>query len=411
MAKSDRFIVLSFEDREDETPRGAREEAYRPRGFPTGPTDVTRGVGTARAAGSAAPKAKVKLEVKRLAAKDREEIESNPKRFAARPMPVRLIKPLDRGRAKVANAPKVGWGIQAVGAESTDENAGSDVVVAVLDTGIAKDYKTHPAFKGVNIIAKNFTSDVGHDIDGHGTHCAGTIFGRDVKGTRIGIARGVKKALIGKVIGEDGGSTEAIVEAIQWAYDNGAHVVSMSLGIDFPGLVEELKADGIPSPRATSDALAAFRDTVRLFDKLSEFLNARGSFAGHGVLVVAAAGNESARPQYTIDCSPPANADGILPVAAVDSKLKVAPFSNTGARVAAPGVDIVSAAPNGGLESMSGTSMATPHVAGVAALWAQQLIAANQFDSAGLMNRLVGNTKLIKGADFVAVGNGLVQAP
>ena len=77
-------------------------------------------------------------------------------------------------------------------------------------------------------------------------------------GTRIGVARGVSKALIGKVLGNDGsGSSEMIFEAINWASENKADVISMSLGFDFPGMVESLIDDGLPAELAASQALEA----------------------------------------------------------------------------------------------------------------------------------------------------------
>ena len=127
---------------------------------------------------------------------------------------------------------------------------GSDVVVAILDTGIAKN---HPAFAGVTIIEEDFTGEGNGDTHGHGTHCAGTVFGRDVDGTRIGVAPGVKKALIGKVLGDEGGGSDAIVRAINWALEEGANVISMSLGIDFPGFVDALVTrQGLPIDLATT---------------------------------------------------------------------------------------------------------------------------------------------------------------
>ena len=80
----------------------------------------------------------------------------------------------------------------------TSSCTGNGIVVAVLDTGIDA---SHPAFAGVEVIQKDFTGEGDGDQHGHGTHCAGTIFGRNVNGTRIGVAMGVKKALIGKVLG------------------------------------------------------------------------------------------------------------------------------------------------------------------------------------------------------------------
>jgi subtilisin family serine protease len=81
-----------------------------------------------------------------------------------------------------------------VGAD-TSPFSGDGIVVAVLDTGIDA---SHPAFEGVDIVQKDFTGEGVGDQHGHGTHCAGTIFGRTSEGTRIGVAPGVKKALIGK---------------------------------------------------------------------------------------------------------------------------------------------------------------------------------------------------------------------
>ncbi|UUZ52799.1 S8 family serine peptidase [Massilia sp. H-1] len=88
---------------------------------------------------------------------------------------------------------------------------------------------------------KDFTGDGNGDGHGHGTHCAGTIFGRAVNGIRIGVAPGVTRALIGKVLDSDGGgSSDNIVEAMLWAVEQGAHVISMSIGMDFGGYVKQL---------------------------------------------------------------------------------------------------------------------------------------------------------------------------
>src|SRR5262249_30176314 len=143
------------------------------------------------------------------------------------------------------------WGVTAVGADTSSLD-GSGIIVAVLDTGIDR---THPAFTGVTLTEQDFTGDGNGDTNRHGTHCPGPIFGRDIAGTRIGVARGVTKVLIGKVIGSQGGASDRIASAIQWALDNGAHVISMSLGIDFPGYQQQLQASGVPQKAATSMAL------------------------------------------------------------------------------------------------------------------------------------------------------------
>ncbi len=327
-------------------------------------------------------------------------------------IPMKLVSPFDVTAQPAATS---SWGIAAVGADTTPFT-GAGVVVSVLDTGIDA---AHPAFAGVQVVEKDFTGEGDGDQHGHGTHCAGTIFGRDVAGARIGLARGVTKALIGKVLGNQGGSSESIVTAIQWAVENGAHVISMSLGIDFPGLVAELQADGFPPELAASRALEGYRANVQLFERLAALVRAQGAFR-QATLTVAAAGNESQRnvdPRFVIAVSPPAVAEGIVSVAALGQSpqgLTVAPFSNTGANVAAPGVAIVSAKPGGGLQSMSGTSMATPHVAGLAALWAEKIMGVAPLTGLQLTARLVASgtmTGLAPGVDPVDVGVGLVKAP
>ena len=110
-------------------------------------------------------------------------------------MPTVLIRPLEVGAAAANDA----WGI-AAGKADVSSCTGDGTIVAVLDTGIDK---THSAFNGVNIIEEDFSGSGNGDRQGHGSHCAGTIFGRDVHGKRIGIARGVQQALIGKVLADN----------------------------------------------------------------------------------------------------------------------------------------------------------------------------------------------------------------
>lgn len=330
-------------------------------------------------------------------------------------VPMKLIAPVDTGASAAPAAPGMTWGIEATGAH-TSPFTGEGVIVAVLDTGIDA---SHPAFAGMQLLQRNFTSGSDEDAHGHGTHCAGTIFGRDVSGTRIGVARGVSKALIGKVLGEGGGGSDQVLQAIQWAMSEGAHVVSMSLGIDFPGFVKQLEDNGLPTELATSVALEGYRANVLLFERLASLINAQNAFM-QATLLVAAAGNESRRdvnPDFEIACSPPAVADGVISVAALEQLpqgLKIASFSNFGARVSGPGVGVVSAKRGGGLVAMSGTSMATPHVAGIAALWAQKLALQSQLSAKLLADRLVGQAvtdALVSGFDPGDVGAGLAKAP
>jgi subtilisin family serine protease len=143
-------------------------------------------------------------------------------------MPLKLVQPVG-AEPTSANTSGNTWGIDAVDAHTSPFD-GSGITVAVLDTGI---HASHDAFNGVDLIRRNFTTEVNEDIDVHGTHCAGTIFGRDIGSLRIGVARGVERAIIGKVLGEGGGGSDTLVQAITWAYEQGANIISMSLGIDF----------------------------------------------------------------------------------------------------------------------------------------------------------------------------------
>ena len=334
-------------------------------------------------------------------------------------IPMKLIKPFEDTRpVEEEIVDNIAWGIKAVGAD-TSPFTGEGITVAVLDTGIDA---SHPAFAGVDIVQRDFTGEGNGDQHGHGTHCAGTIFGRDVNNTRIGVARGVKKALIGKVLGQQGGgSSDMIVTAIQWAVENGAHVISMSLGIDFPGYVKMLEDAGLPPEMAASRALEGYRANVLLFERLASLIRAQGQGGfSQATVIVAAAGNESRRDEnadFEIAVSPPAVSEGIISVAALGQSpegLVVAPFSNTFANVSAPGVGILSAKAGGGLWSLSGTSMATPHTAGLAALWAQKIQSMSVLTSLVLTSRLIGSAVtdgLKTGQDPFDIGAGLVKAP
>jgi subtilisin family serine protease len=326
---------------------------------------------------------------------------------------MKLIAPTEKTRFAERLASGVAWGVKEVGAVNSRFD-GQGVTVAVLDTGIDAE---HRAFAGMDLVRKNFTTAGGCDLDGHGTHVAGTIFGRDLSDGRIGVARGVTRALIGKVVSK-GASSTTLSKAIQWAANEGAHVISISLGIDFPGYVQSLVDDeGFDIKLATSIALEDYRANINLFTELSRFIQMQGAF-GQGAVIVAASGNESRRPSYEIAVGPPAAGTGIVAVGALgktEAGLAVADFSNNQVDLSAPGVGVASAALGGGLCFMSGTSMATPHVAGVAALWAQQLSeSSNGINGEWLKHKVIasGSTDaLVSCAEADDVGTGIVQAP
>lgn len=339
-----------------------------------------------------------------------------PGRMMERAFPICLIKPMGDPVSKSAEPGTASWGIEATGTDKSSLD-GSGVTVAVLDTGINRE---HDAFQhlGDRLVVRDFTDDKGEGLDkhGHGSHCAGTIFGGEVGGTRIGIAREVDRALVGKVLPDDGGGDSAMLfEALQWASKEKANVVSMSLGFDFPGMVAQLIEDGTPEDVATSNALVLFTRNLRGFDRLTSFFRASGD-----MLMVAAAGNESRRDKgktYLISASLPSAAEHVVAIGAYGRKGKtfeVAPFSNTDVAICAPGVDILSADASDvhGLTEMSGTSMACPHIAGLAALWWQSLGNIADPDSVrGAMLQAASATKLPKDFDIAQYGRGRALAP
>ena len=234
------------------------------------------------------------------------------------------------------------------------------------------------------------------------------------------MARGVSKALIGKVLKNDGhGDSEMIFRGIQWALDKRADVVSMSLGFDFPGNVQALISQGWPADLATSNVLVSYRANLRMFDALMGMVRARAAF-DQGTVLVAASGNESKRglgKDYRIAVSVPGAAEGMISVGAVKSDYAIAEFSNSMPTLCAPGVQITSAKIGGGLTQMSGTSMACPHVAGVAALWWEAMRKASpdgRSTAKQVAARLLATaqTKVFRpDVDVADRGAGLVLAP
>ena len=330
-----------------------------------------------------------------------------------------LVAPTATGPATAANFGLVGTlqmpaGLPAVGAH-TSPFTGQGVTVAVLDTGIDA---SHQAFAGKTMVTRNFigdgrdSSDVA-DANGHGTHCAGTICGGDVDGVRVGVAPGVTKLCVGKVLGVSGGTLEGLLDAMYWAVvEEQASVVSMSLSYDLPGNSTRLIKRGVDPSLATQVALRHYSDISDGITKLRAYLGTRVP----GLTIVAATGNDSVRPDFVIDASLPAAK--LFSVGAVEltqnGKWRVAGFSNGRATVVAPGVDVVSAAVGGGWATMNGTSMATPHVAGVAALWLQKLRRDGHIgvsESVASALRSYASHELLVDSDRDAVGYGMVQAP
>jgi subtilisin family serine protease len=341
------------------------------------------------------------------------EARASPYMRMARAMRTGLVRPLGSSPAPGGDS----WAIAAVGADKSPFD-GAGCKVAVLDTGIEA---THPAFAGVNLHEQDFSRTGNGDRHGHGTHCAGIILGRDVGGQRIGVARGVDHALIGKVLADDGsGDSVSIFEGLSWAFREGAQVISLSVGIDFPGQVDERVKAGWPVDLATSEALVDFAENLKLFHLLRQEVST--SMLGVEPLIVAAAGNESRRQDgadLIVAPSLPALALH-LSVGAVGpdgANFRIADFSNAPPDVVAPGVDVVSAALGGGLIADSGTSMACPCVAGLAALWVGELSRRRMsVNATTLRSQLISSSVRDNLVDFGAgairdYGDGMAVAP
>jgi subtilisin family serine protease len=265
---------------------------------------------------------------------------------------------------------------------------GKNIPIAILDTGFLI---AHPDFQTRTIQTKSFISgeDV-NDLNGHGTHCTGIAAGglRGSNNSRYGVSSEAK-IFIGKVLSNAGsGSDSGILAGMDWAMANGCKVISMSLGA----------------------ATRPGQSYSRIYEDIAK------KALGSGTLIIAAAGNESRRSSNIIQpVGHPANCPSIMAVAAIDKFLKVADFS-CGAingdggeiNIAGPGVSLMSAykAPQNYI-SISGTSMATPFVAGVAAqLWEKNPSATPK----QIWDLLVSSARPI-GLPQTDVGAGLVQSP
>ncbi len=295
------------------------------------------------------------------------------------------------------------WGLQATKVISS-QFSGSGIKVTVLDTGLDLN---HPDFAGRSITHKSFiTGEEVQDLQGHGTHCIGTSCGPlnppdPSSPMRYGIAHKAE-IFAGKVLSNQGsGADGGILAGIDWAISNSCQIISMSLGAG-----------------------------TRPGDTYSPIYEEVGKRAlSQGTLIIAAAGNESNRPSFVNPVGRPANCPSIMAVAALTSELGVSFYSCGSINPDGGGIDIAAPGGNAGREpvpqvystwttdsravggasrykAISGTSMATPHVAGIAALYAE----ATGKRGYELWALLMQNAQRLP-LPSVDVGIGLVQAP
>jgi subtilisin len=285
-----------------------------------------------------------------------------------------LLAPLATTTATDAN-----WCLDMLGVDThTREFTGRGITLAVLDTGFDLHHPDQPRI----LDSRSFVpGEPVQDVHGHGTHCIGVAAGPLSTQGRVpyGVAPGAD-VLVAKVLDRHGrGWDHQILDAIDWAIDLGASIVSMSLGAE--RVVDE------PYPEAYEAIAKAVGDRV---------------------LLVAAAGNESNEPHYLRAVGNPAACPSILAVGAIDRDSRVAPFScrqldTVGALdLVGPGVAVYSAWPGGGHRLLSGTSMATPQVAGLAALFAER--GGTALRGKALWNQLVASARALGAARDYAAG-------
>ena len=272
------------------------------------------------------------------------------------------------------------WGVDRIDADLAlaAGHVGAGVKVCVIDTGIDKD---HPDLVGNVKGGINFVWQKGKirpgawdDDNGHGTHVAGVIAAVDNEIGVIGVAPKASLYAAKALDRKGSGYVSDVIAAIQWAVSNDIQVVNMSLST----------AVHIEALQTACDAACA-----------------------QGVTVVASAGNSGDGSVETDEVQYPAAYASVVAVAATASGDSVPSWSSSGPQVelAAPGVSVRSTYKKGGYETLSGTSMAAPHVSGTAAL----VRGAGAISPADLRARLAATAEDI-GADVRLAGNGLVDA-
>jgi subtilisin len=277
------------------------------------------------------------------------------------------------------------WGLEAVGACSC-QYTGKGIKLGILDSGFDR---WHPDYAGRHIRYWSAFGCDARDVCGHGTHCAGIAAGPRAVANRMryGVAPDADLHIY-KVLNDSGTGTDGqVLAGINQAMVDGCDVMSLSLGRQ--------------AGRATTSNI--------MFDEAGQMA------LDEGRIIIAAAGNSSSRDiGYIAPVDFPANSPTVMAVAAVDSRSNLTNFSagtpvgGCGVDIAGPGAGIFSSMPMPRhYQRLRGTSMAAPHVAGVACLWAES---DPSLRAKALWNRLVSSAKPLP-INKLDVGAGLVQAP
>jgi subtilisin family serine protease len=322
------------------------------------------------------------LAVGRINAAGLASLEADPKVKKVDKAPeLSLIRPVENQPTKLGLGPT--WGIKRLGADQlwAAGFTGKNVLVGHLDTGVDG---THPALSGA--IGKFAEFDMAgdqvpnakpRDSDEHGTHTAGTIVGRPVSKGRFGMAPDAQ--LASAMVIEGGQVIDRILAGMDWVVGEGVRIMSMSLGL-----------------RGYTPAFQVVIDALRAAN----------------VLPVIAVGNEG-----PLTSRSPGNYANVLSIGAMNSDDQVADFSSSQRfdrpanpicpTLVGPGVEITSCVPGGGYKTMDGTSMATPHIAGLAALLLQARPNATADE---LETAIVSSCSLPAGMDQARANHGVPDA-
>ena len=306
--------------------------------------------------------------------------------------------------------PHLTWGINATGCHRSPYN-GARVKVAILDTGLDLE---HPDFIGRVKGQQSFVPGITDvwDLHGHGTHCAGIACAHcDPALTRYGVAR-LSDLYVGKILDHSGrGAQSWAINGINWAVSQQCKVISMSIGsIVLPGISYMVAYERAISNAVEHGALvvaAAGNDSQRTGGNDSQ------RFGGNNSLQPTS--NDSQQPGRIFPVSSPANCPSAVAVTAVDSSMRMATFANSSINpgqnvfIAGPGVDIYSSWPMSiRYRSISGTSMATPFVSGIAALLWEKYPSFNPLQIKDELRTLARRLPDMPPSD---IGWGFVQAP